>query len=239
MGDKKVQDLGLDDDTLKQVKVNVLLMKAREAYEEGEYETAASLLKEALVIVPGNPSVWFDLASTYREASMVLEEIDCYKTIIELGEDAAWLNMALAFRVIGKQAEELYCLIMIADRGVEFFEDEEAKVIFIDRYRELVHAKVRARSPLSSEDKVPIYDKEAFKDHAGPELANCIVCFQKMDLVKEEGRVLICPHCQRVSHFVCLASWLQNNDACPVCQGMLDFSLEDYDMKKVLLGGDE
>jgi tetratricopeptide (TPR) repeat protein len=225
----------LDEDTQNQVKINVLMMRAIEAYDEGEYQDAADLLKEAVDLVPENANLWFELARNYRELGDYPAEIDCYMKIIELRADDAelWLNMALSYRIIGKAPEEMFCLIMASDKGTGFIGENEEKAVVIDRYKELVAQKIRARNPFSKEDIVPIYTPELSEN---PDQATCIVCFQKIDKEKEKGQILMCPHCKRVGHFVCLASWLQDpsRQVCPVCQGSLDFTLENYDLKSVM-----
>ncbi|HME52345.1 MAG TPA: hypothetical protein VKM55_09020 [Candidatus Lokiarchaeia archaeon] len=225
----------IDEDIQNQVKANVLMMQATEAYDVGEYQTAADFLKEAVEIVPENASLWFQLAKNYRELSDYSDEIDCYQKIIELHSDDAelWLNMALSYRIIGRTPEEMYCLIMASDKGTSFIGEDEEKAVVIDRYKELVAQKVRARDPLSKEDIVPIYEPETTDN---PDQATCIICFQKINKEKEKGKILMCPHCKRVGHFVCFASWLQDpsRQVCPVCQGSLDFTLENYDLKSAM-----
>src|SRR5271157_1634830 len=101
----------IDEDIQNQVKANVLMMQATEAYDVGEYQEAAGFLKEAVEIVPENASLWFQLAKTYRELDDLKNEIACYQKVIELGGDDAemWLNMALSYRIMGKAPEEMYC----------------------------------------------------------------------------------------------------------------------------------
>jgi tetratricopeptide (TPR) repeat protein len=225
----------LPDDIQKQVKANVLMMKAAEAYDEGEYDEVISLLKEAVAIVPENASLWFELAKGYRETSDFDSEIDCYKQIIDTRADdgQVWLNMALAYRIIGKLPEEMYALVMASDKGTDLAGSDDEKAVIIDRYKELLAQHVQARNPFSLEDRVPVYNPDT--DEAADQ-ATCMICFQKIDKKKEEGQVLMCPHCKRVGHFVCMASWLQtpSNQICPVCHGLLDFSLDNYDMKEAL-----
>ncbi|NMC07616.1 MAG: tetratricopeptide repeat protein [Candidatus Lokiarchaeota archaeon] len=232
MADNK-QDL--PDDIQKQVKANVFMMKAAEAYEAGEYDDAIDLLKEAISIVPENSSLWFELAKGHRELGEFDKEIDCYKRIVDMKADdgQVWLNMALAYRVIGKYPEEMYALVMAADKGTDITGSDEEKAVIIDRYKELLGQRIQARNPFSHEDRVPVYNPDM--DEAADQ-ATCMICFQKIDKRKEEGELLMCPHCKRIGHFVCLASWLQtpSNQICPVCHGLLDFSLENYDMKVAL-----
>ncbi|MBN2154121.1 MAG: tetratricopeptide repeat protein [Candidatus Lokiarchaeota archaeon] len=232
MADNKQE---MPEDIQKQVRANVLMMKAADAYEVGEYDEAIRLLKEATAIVPENASLWFELAKGYRETGDYDGEIECYKKMIEAQADdgQVWLNMALAYRVMGKLPEEMYSLVMAADKGTEIAGSDEEKAVIVDRYKELLAQRVQARNPLSLEDRVPVYNPDT--DEA-PDQATCMVCFQKIDKKKQEGQVLMCPHCRRVGHFLCLASWLQtpSNQICPVCHGMLDFSLENYDMREAL-----
>jgi tetratricopeptide (TPR) repeat protein len=225
----------LPDDIQKQVKANVLMMKAAEAYDAGEYEDVIALLKEAVAIVPENPSLWFELAKGYREMSDFDGEVDCYKKIIDMrGDDGqVWLNLALTYRIRGKLPEEMYALVMAADKGTDITGSDDEKEVIIDRYKELLAQRVRARNPFSHEDRVPVYNPDT--DEAADQ-ATCMICFQKVDKKKEEGQILLCPHCKRIGHFVCMASWLQNpsSQICPVCHGPLDFALENYDMKEAL-----
>ena len=225
----------IDEDIQRQVRANVLMMQASEAYDFGDYQEAADALKEAVELVPENSSLWFELAKNYRELGDYPSEIECYQKIIELGADDAetWLNMALSYRIIGKAPEEMYCLIKASDKGTSFIGEDEEKAVVIDRYKELLAQKVRARDPLSKEDIVPIYKPEATEN---PDQATCIICFKKIDKEKEKGKLLMCPHCKRLGHFVCFASWLQDpsHQVCPVCQGSLDFTLENYDLKSAM-----
>jgi tetratricopeptide (TPR) repeat protein len=208
-------------------------MEAREAYEVGEYETAVRSLQDAIAIAPENSSLWFDLAKAYRDSDDPEQEIECYKQIVVAKNDDAevWLNMALAFRVMGKSQEELFSLIRASDKGRDRLDDVFDADMVVNRYKELLHKRILPRNPLSEEFKVPIYEPE--KDEASDQGA-CIVCFLPIDKQEEIGQILMCPHCRRIAHFVCLASWLQTNNICPVCQGQLDFSLEEYDMRKVM-----
>ncbi|MHA1683070.1 MAG: RING finger domain-containing protein [Promethearchaeota archaeon] len=233
MGDAEKINKEPDEEIQNQVKANILVMRAKNAYDRGDYVDSISLLKEALEFLPGNSSIWFELALSYRESNDIYEEIECYKRIVNIGfaDAEIWLNMALAYRIISKPAEELYCLVMAADKGVEYAFQEDAKMLVVDRYRELTTSKVLARNPMSNEYYVPVYDPEEDKD---ADQGTCMVCFEKVDKVKEDGQLLMCPHCKRIAHFVCLASWLQQNEICPVCHGPLDFSLENYDFKKVM-----
>lgn len=225
----------IDEETQRQVKANFLMMQANEAYETGDYQEAAGFLKEAVEIVPENASLWFQLAKTYRELDDLKNEIACYQKVIELGGDDAemWLNMALSYRIVGKAPEEMYCLIMASDKGTSFIGDDAEKAVVIDRYKELMAQKTRARNPLSKEDIVPIYDSSMANN---PDQATCMICFQKINKEKEKGQVLMCPHCKRVGHFVCFASWLQDpsRQICPVCHGPLDFTIENYDLKSAM-----
>ncbi|MBD3187062.1 hypothetical protein GF325_09560 [Candidatus Bathyarchaeota archaeon] len=236
---KPAENQGIDEEMQQQVKANVLLSRARAQYNEGEYRKSINTLKEILEILPENASIWFELALSYRESSEFDEEIKCYKRIIHLGADDAemWLNMALAFRIIGKPSEELYCLIMAADKGVDYEIQGDAKLLVVDRYQQLTRSMIQAKDPMSNEYFVPVYDD--LEDDA-PDQGNCMVCFEKVDKIKEEGQLLVCPHCKRIAHFICLASWLQNNEICPVCHNILDFSLDNYDFKQVMgISGDE
>ncbi len=225
----------LPDDIQKQVKANVLMMKAAKAYNAGEYDDVVRLLKEAVALVPENPSLWFELAKGYRETNDFDSEIDCYKKIIDARTDdgQVWLNMALTYRIIGKLPEEMYSLVMAADKGTEITGSDDEKGVIIDRYKELLAQRVQARNPFSKEDNVPVYNPDT--DEAADQ-ATCMICFQKIDKKKEDGQILLCPHCRRVGHFICMASWLQtpSNQICPVCHGLLDFSLDNYDMKEAL-----
>jgi tetratricopeptide (TPR) repeat protein len=224
-----------NEDIQKQVKANILMMRASEAYETGEYEESIKFLKEAVELVPENASLWYELAKAYRELSDFTSEIDCYKKVIDLKADDAelWLNMALSYRIMGKSPEEMYCLIVASDKGADIIGEDVDKAIVIDRYKELVAQKIRSRNPFSKEDRVPVYEPDATEN---PDQATCMICFMKVDKVKDKGQILMCPHCKRVGHFVCLASWLQNpsNQICPVCHGPLDFDFENYDMKAVM-----
>ncbi len=232
MADKKQE---LPEDIQKQVRANVLMMKAAEAYEAGEYDDAIQLLQEATTIVPENASLWFELAKAYREIDDFDSEIACYKRIIEArGDDGqVWLNMALTYRIMGKAPEEMYSLVMAADKGTDLGDSDDEMAVVVDRYKELLANRVQARNPFSLEDRVPVYNPDT--DEAADQ-ATCMICFQKIDKKKQEGQVLMCPHCKRVGHFICMASWLQtpSNQICPVCHGLLDFSLENYDMKEAL-----
>nr|MDO8086930.1 tetratricopeptide repeat protein [Candidatus Sigynarchaeum springense] len=232
MAEKKQE---LPEDLQKQVKANVLMMKAADAYEVGEYDEAIHFLKEAVSLVPENASLWFELAKGYREMGDYDREIDCYKRIIDARADdgQVWLNMALAYRIMGKLPEEMYSLIMASDKGTEISGSDEEKAVIIDRYKELLAQHVQGRNPFSLEDRVPVYNPDT--DEAADQ-ATCMICFKKIDKKKHEGQVLMCPHCKRVGHFICMASWLQtpSNQICPVCHGLLDFSLDNYDMKEAL-----
>ncbi len=225
----------LPEDIQKQVKANVLMMKAADAYNEGEYDEVIRLLKEAVVLVPENPSLWFELAKGYREVSDFDSEIDCYKRIIDAGADdgQVWLNMALTYRVIGKMPEEMYSLIMASDKGTDFIGNDDEITVIVDRYKELITQRVRARDPFSLENRVPVYNPDTDK---AADKATCMICYQKIDKKKDKDVCLQCPKCQRIAHFLCLASWLQSptNQVCPVCFSPLDFSLDNYDMKAAL-----
>lgn len=225
----------IDEDMENQVKVNVFMMKAKGAYDRGEYSDSVGFLRQAVDIVPENASLWFDLAKSYREKGEFDEELKCYKKIVDLGQDDAevWLNMALAYRIIGKAPEELYCLIMAADKGVDIIGEEGEKTMLINRYRELTIAKVQSRNPFSNEYMVPVFEPGM---EEGEVTRNCIICFKPIDKEKEKGQILMCPHCKRLGHFICMATWLMNreDEICPVCQNPLKFDLDNYDMKKTM-----
>ncbi len=232
MGEKEPDSA---DEIQNYVKANVLMMHAKDAYETGEYKESIRLLGEAIKIFPKNSSLWFELAKSHREEGNFDGEITCYKEIIKLGDDDAetWLNLALAYRIIDRQPEEMYCLVMAADKGADIIDEGEGydKHLIIERYMELTQQKVQARNPLSNEYALPAFKISSLD---AKEQVNCIVCFKKIDKNKEKGQFLMCPHCERVGHFVCLASWLQSKQICPVCHGVLDFSLDNYDMKAAL-----
>ncbi|MFX0100174.1 MAG: tetratricopeptide repeat protein [Candidatus Hodarchaeota archaeon] len=223
----------LDEETKKQVLLNVNLMKARNAYENGDYTESIQLLEEVLEAIPDNSSVWLDLAKSYREQGDLESEMKCYKKVVALKDAGAetWLDMALNYRIIGREPEELFCLIMAADKGVDLMFEESSKAIVVDRYRELTISKVQARNPMSHEYDVPIFDSSMAEDE---DQGTCFICFKKVDKVKEKGQLLMCPHCKRVAHFICLGSWLELNQICPVCHGALSFNLEDYELDKVM-----
>ncbi|MHA1793165.1 MAG: tetratricopeptide repeat protein [Promethearchaeota archaeon] len=234
-----VNDEEQENEIQRQIHANILLGNSRKEYESGNYDKAIDLLKEVLELLPDNASVWYELALCYRENGDTDAEIECYKKIIDLGGDDGdiWMQMALAYRILGKHPEELYCLVMVADRGLEGMHEEGTKNIIIDRYQELTRQKVIARNPMSNEYKVPIFEPRP--DDEDEHYSTCIICFKKINLVEEEGKVLMCPHCKRLGHFVCFASWLQEKQICPVCHGPLDFNLDNYDIKKIMGVSDE
>ncbi|MFX0103663.1 MAG: RING finger protein [Candidatus Hodarchaeota archaeon] len=59
-------------------------------------------------------------------------------------------------------------------------------------------------------------------------IGECIICFNPVSALEDEGDVIQCPHCFRIGHYLCLAFWLQKYNICPVCHGKL-VSPENYD----------
>ncbi|MEX2729185.1 MAG: RING finger protein [Candidatus Sigynarchaeum springense] len=50
-------------------------------------------------------------------------------------------------------------------------------------------------------------------------VGECIICYEPITTFDEE--VVVCPHCNRIGHFLCLAYWLEKYSICPVCHGRL------------------
>nr|MDO8110255.1 RING finger protein [Candidatus Sigynarchaeota archaeon] len=50
-------------------------------------------------------------------------------------------------------------------------------------------------------------------------VGECIICYEPITTLDEE--VIVCPHCGRIGHFLCLAYWLEKYSICPVCHGKL------------------
>nr|MDO8083331.1 RING-H2 finger protein [Candidatus Sigynarchaeum springense] len=50
-------------------------------------------------------------------------------------------------------------------------------------------------------------------------VGECIICYEPITTLDEE--VVVCPHCNRIGHFLCLAYWLEKYSICPVCHGRL------------------
>ncbi|HME54740.1 MAG TPA: hypothetical protein VKM55_21210 [Candidatus Lokiarchaeia archaeon] len=50
-------------------------------------------------------------------------------------------------------------------------------------------------------------------------VGECIICYEPITTLDEE--VIVCPHCGRIGHYLCLAYWLEKYSLCPVCHGKL------------------
>lgn len=50
-------------------------------------------------------------------------------------------------------------------------------------------------------------------------VGECIICYDPITTLDEE--VIVCPHCGRIGHYLCLAFWLEKYSMCPVCHGKL------------------
>ena len=58
-------------------------------------------------------------------------------------------------------------------------------------------------------------------------VGECIICYEPITTLDEE--VIVCPHCGRTGHFLCLAYWLEKYSICPVCHGKLIRPEEEYE----------
>ncbi len=50
-------------------------------------------------------------------------------------------------------------------------------------------------------------------------VGECIICYEPITTLDEE--VVVCPHCGRLGHYLCLAYWYEKYSICPVCHGKL------------------
>ncbi|MHA1891141.1 MAG: RING finger domain-containing protein, partial [Promethearchaeota archaeon] len=61
-------------------------------------------------------------------------------------------------------------------------------------------------------------DKEKFKEEH--KIDECIICYEPITTL-DEDKVIVCPYCGRMGHYLCLAWWLEKHGICPVCHGKL------------------
>jgi hypothetical protein len=60
-------------------------------------------------------------------------------------------------------------------------------------------------------------DKSRFLENR--KVGECIICYEPITTLDEE--VVVCPHCGRLGHYLCLAYWYEKYSICPVCHGKL------------------
>jgi hypothetical protein len=64
---------------------------------------------------------------------------------------------------------------------------------------------------LKDEDKTKFLEQH--------KVGECIICYEPITSLDEE--IIVCPHCGRIGHALCLMWWLDKYNICPVCQGKL------------------
>ncbi len=62
-------------------------------------------------------------------------------------------------------------------------------------------------------------DDERDKFLEAHKVGECIICYDPITTLDDE--VIVCPHCGRFGHYLCLAYWLEKYRLCPVCHGKL------------------
>jgi hypothetical protein len=73
-------------------------------------------------------------------------------------------------------------------------------------------------------------DKSKFLE--AHKVGECIICYEPITTLDEE--VIVCPHCGRMGHYLCLAYWLERYSRCPVCNNKLIRPGEDYQDSSIL-----
>lgn len=71
-----------------------------------------------------------------------------------------------------------------------------------------------------------IKDEDKSKFLEEHKVGECIICYEPITTLDEE--VIVCPHCGRIGHFLCLAYWLEKYSICPVCHGKLIRPEDEY-----------
>ncbi|MHA1699109.1 MAG: RING finger domain-containing protein [Promethearchaeota archaeon] len=61
-------------------------------------------------------------------------------------------------------------------------------------------------------------EKEAFLKEK--KIGECIICYEPITTL-DEDEIIVCPHCGRIAHYLCLAWWLERHAICPVCHEQL------------------
>jgi len=110
------------------------------------------------------------------------------------------LNFAISNILVDKLTED-----ELDERINEIHSKIEKLTIEIDLYRlelsnlkRTIANKVKIREGITSDD------------------IQCGVCRKKFDFSKD--KIIKCPFCNAVYHYLCVASWLSQHNACPSCQ---------------------
>ncbi|NMC05949.1 MAG: E3 ubiquitin protein ligase [Candidatus Lokiarchaeota archaeon] len=124
----------------------------------------------------------------------------------EFDEKVAGITSAID----GTMAEEVVEDEFITKKRISLIEErlselETIKKNLLDKKDKLVFRLVK------NEDKGKFLEER--------KVGECIICYEPITTLDEE--VVVCPHCNRLGHYLCLAYWYEKYSICPVCHGKL------------------
>ncbi|MBN2150557.1 MAG: E3 ubiquitin protein ligase [Candidatus Lokiarchaeota archaeon] len=116
----------------------------------------------------------------------------------------------IASAIDGAMTEEVVEDEFITKKRISLIEErlselETIKKNLVDKRDKLLFRLVKAE------------DKGKFLEDR--KVGECIICYEPITTLDEE--IVVCPHCGRLGHYLCLAYWYEKYSICPVCHGKL------------------
>jgi hypothetical protein len=161
--------------------------------------------------------------------------VDMKENVLMISRDARDLNVLLrdqkgfsiergTFAPTGDISPESEATAVLDDAMVETIEEDE---FTLKKRLSLIEARLSELDTIKKsldeqKDKLLfrlMKDEEKPKFLEQRRVGECIICFEPITTLDED--VVVCPHCGRLAHYLCIAYWLEKYKVCPVCQGVL------------------
>jgi len=136
---------------------------------------------------------------------LIEEEKFIYEHITEITDqkqnfDNIPLNFAISNILVDKLTE---------DELDERIHEIQSKIENLNKEIELYHSEL-------SNLKKTLSDKVKLREGITDEKVQCSVCRKRFDFAKD--KIIKCPFCGAVYHYLCVAFWLSKYNSCPSCQ---------------------
>jgi hypothetical protein len=160
--------------------------------------------------------------------------VDLKENVLMISRDASELNALLrdqkGFSIERgtfaptEVAPESEATAVLDDAMVETIEEDE---FTLKKRLSLIEARLNELETIrkSLDDQKDKLLFRLMKDEEKPKflqqrrVGECIICYEPITTLDED--VVVCPHCGRLAHYLCIAYWLEKYQVCPVCQGAL------------------